>query len=200
MAVSGISGDMGLVRQVTVILKEGNTTYSASGYGPFGKVAINTFASEICKGDPVAISTDTANTYAATGGLFVVAPIANSVDLCIGRILDEPKWYRQPASSQSTWSTQLSGGYFRTATLELYVPMTIMRATITCTNATAITPGTTGNLDIDASASQAAHCLAVDDCASGGATGMIPLTYVAQSSTAVVDVLIGFTGLGSVTT
>jgi hypothetical protein len=200
MAVSGISGDFGFVTQISVILKEGNTTYNSSGFGPYGKVVINTVATEICQGDPVALSTDTANTYAATGGLFVVAPLANDVHLAIGKIIDEPKWVRQPTASQSTWADMLTNKYYRIATLQLFIPMTVMRATIVCANASAITPGTAEKIDIDASASQAAHGLSVIDVASGGATGVIPLTYVAQSASATVDVLLGFTGFGTVTT
>ena len=117
MAVSSTSGDYGFVKQVPVILKEGNITVSSSAYGPFGKMTACTFASEICQGDIVALSTDTANTFAACGGNFVVAPIANGVDLAIGRIVDEPKWVRQPAASQTTWATMLAGNYYRIATV-----------------------------------------------------------------------------------
>src|SRR5665647_2038051 len=85
MAVSNTSGDMGFVRQVSVILKEGNVT-AGSGYSPYGKTTTFGFASEISNGDPVALSPDTANTCEATGGNFVVAPLANGVDLCIGPV------------------------------------------------------------------------------------------------------------------
>lgn len=200
MAASSISGDYGFVRQVPVILKEGNITHNSSGYGPFGKIEINTLASEICQGDIVALSTDSANTYDATGGNFVVAPIANSVDLAIGRIIDEPKWVRQPSASQSTWADMLTGQYYRIATVELFIPLTIFKATLVCADATAITPGTTGNIDIDASASIAAHGLSVVDVSTGGATGIIPLTYAAKAAATTVSILLGFTGFGTVTT
>jgi hypothetical protein len=94
----------------------------------------------------------------------------------------------------------LSSNYFRIATVELFIPMIIYKGTIVCANASAITPGTAGNLDIDASASIAAHGLSVVDVASGGATGMIPLTYVAQAASGSFSVLIGFNGFGTVTT
>ncbi len=200
MAVSTTSGDYGFVRQVPVILKEGNITVSSSAYGPFGKMTACTFASEICQGDIVALSTDTANTYAACGGNFVVAPIANGVDLAIGRIVDEPKWVRQPAASQTTWATMLAGNYYRIATVELFIPMSIFKATLVCANAAAIVPGTAELIDIDASASIAAHGLSVVDVASGGSANMIPLTYVAQAATGSFSVLIGFKGFGTVTT
>lgn len=94
----------------------------------------------------------------------------------------------------------LSGGYYRIATVELFIPMSIFKATITCVNAAAIVPGTTGKLDIVASASQAAHGLCVVDVASNGATNMIPLTYVAQAASGSFSLMIGFTGFGTVTT
>jgi len=199
MAVSNTSGDMGFVRQVSVILKEGNVT-AGSGYSPFGKTTTFGFASEISNGDPVALSADTANTCEATGGNFVVAPLANGVDLCIGRIIDEPKWVRQPSSSQTTWETMLAGKYYRIATVELYFPMSIYEATLVGGSASAITPGTGGKIDIVASASQAGHCLSVVDVSTGGAANIIPLTYAASGS-ATVSLVVGFIGgFGTVTT
>lgn len=200
MAVSEETGDYGFVTQVPVILKEGNITVNSSGYGPFGKQTVCTFASEICKGDVVALSPDTANTYEACGGNFVVTAIANGVDLAIGTIIDEPKWIRQPATSQSTWSSMLSGKYYRIATVQLFIPMTLKQATLVCANAAAIVPGTAELIDIDASASIAAHGLSVVDVASGGSANMIPLTYVAQAASGSFSVLIGFKGFGTVTT
>jgi hypothetical protein len=200
MAASTIAGDMGFVKQTTVILKEGNITVTSSAYGPFGKTTVCTLASEICQGDIVALSTDTGNTYDATEGNFVVTALANTVDLAIGRIIDEPKWVRQPSSSQTTWATMLSGKYYRIATVELFIPMTIFKADLVCANASAITPGTTGHIDIGASASATAHGLSVVDVASAGSSAMIPLTYVAQAASGTFSLLIGFTGFGTVTT
>ena len=200
MAASSIAGNMGFVRQVSVILKEGNITVSSSAYGPFGKTTVCTLASEICMGDVVALSPDTANTYDACGGNFVVAPIANGVDLAIGIIIDEPKWVRQPATSQTTWATMLAGEYYRIATVELFIPMSIFKATLVCANVAAIVPGTAERIDIDASASIAAHGLSVVDVDSGGSANMIPLTYVAKAATGSFSVLIGFKGFGTVTT
>jgi len=200
MAVNSISGDYGFVTQITCVLKEGNITVNTSAYGPFGKQTVCTLASEICQGDVVALSADTANTADAAGNNIVVAPIANGVDLAIGKIIDEPKWVRQPSTSQSTWADMLAGNYYRIATVELFIPMTIFKATLVCANAAAIVPGTTGNLDIDASASIAAHGLSVVDVASNGSSDMIPLTYVAQAASGSYSVLIGFKGFGTVTT
>jgi len=200
MATNSISGDYGFVTQIPCILKEGNITVNSSAYGPFGKMTVCTFASEISKGDVVALSTDSANTADATENNIVVTALANNVDLAIGRIIDEPKWVRQPTANQSTWADMLAAGYYRIATVELFIPMSIFKATLVCANASAITPGTTGNLDIDASASQALHGLSVVDVAQDGSSDMIPLTYAAKSANATVSVLVGFKGFGTVTT
>jgi hypothetical protein len=200
MAANTISGDYGFVTQIPVILKEGNITVNTSAYGPWGKTTVCTLASEIKQFDVVSLSADTANTADATGNNVVVTLPANGSDLAIGRIIDEPKWVRQPATSQTTWATMLAGSYYRIATVQLYVPMSIFKATLVCANAAAITPGTTGNLDIDASASLAANGLSVVDVANNGSADMIPLTYAAQSATETVSVLVGFKGFGTVTT
>lgn len=200
MATNSISGDYGFVTQIPCILKEGDITVNSSAYGPFGKMAVCTFASEISKGDVVALSTDTANTADATDNNIVVTALADGVNLAIGRIIDEPKWVRQPTASQSNWGDMLAAGYYRIATVELFIPMSIFKATLVCANASAITPGTTGNLDIDASASQALHGLSVVDVAQDGSSDMIPLTYAAKSANATVSVLVGFKGFGTVTT
>lgn len=199
MATNSISGDYGFVTQIPCILKEGNITYNSSGYGPFGKMAVCTFASEISKGDVVALSTDPANTADATENNIVVTQLADGVNLAIGRIIDEPKWVRQPTASQSNWGDMLAAGYYRIATVELFIPMSIFKATLVCDDKADIIPGTTGKLDIDASASLELHGLSVVDVASEGATGMIPLTYVAKAESGSFSLLIGFTGFGTVT-
>lgn len=199
MATNSISGDYGFVTQIPCILKEGNITVNSSAYGPFGKLTVCTFASEISKGDVVALSTDSANTADATENNIVVTALADGEDLAIGRIIDEPKWVRQPAASQNNWAGMLAAGYYRIATVELFIPMSIFKATLVCDNKTDIIPGTTGILDIDASASQALHGLSVVDVATGGSSDMIPLTYAAKSANATVSVLVGFKGFGTVT-
>lgn len=200
MATNSISGDYGFVTQIPCILKEGDITVNSSAYGPFGKMAVCTFASEISKGDVVALSTDTANTADATDNNIVVTALADGVDLAIGRIIDEPKWVRQPTANQSTWADMLAAGYYRIATVELFIPMSIFKATLVCDDKADIIPGTTGKLDIDASASLELHGLSVVDVAQNGSSDMIPLTYAAKSANATVSVLVGFKGFGTVTT
>ena len=199
MATSTISGDYGQVKQISVILKEGNITVNSSAYGPFGKQTVCTLATEICHGDFVALSDDTGNTFDATDGLPVVTALSNGKDFCLGRIIDEPKWVRQPSANQTTWANMLTGKYYRIATVEVF-PMSIFKATIKCANAADITPGTTGKLDIDASESTAAHGLVVVDVASSGSSDMIPLHAVAQAASGEYSLLIAFKGFGTVTT
>ena len=117
MATNSISGDYGFVTQIPCILEEGNITVNSSAYGPFGKMTVCTFASEISKGDVVALSADPENTADATENNIVVTALANNVDLAIGRIIDEPKWVRQPTANQSTWADMLAAGYYRIANM-----------------------------------------------------------------------------------
>ena len=201
MAVNTFSGDYGFVTQIPCILKEGDITYNASGYGVFGKMAVNTLSSEICNGDIVALSPDPANTADATENNVVVTALEKEVNLAFGRVITDPKWVKQPAASQSTWSTMLSSKYYRIATVELFIPMSIYHATLVCDNKSAITPGTTDNIVIDASASAALHALSIVDVATGGGTGVIPLTYAAKAaSTTTISVLVGMVGFGTVIT
>jgi len=200
MAVTTTAGDFGFTTQLSCILYEGTATISASGMdftgATTGTIALS---AGLVKGDWVAISTDTANTYSATGGLPVVTALANNVDLCIGRIIDQPRWVKIPSTTQSTWSTQLSGKYYRVATVEIF-PMMIARATIVTNNAAAVTPGATGLLDIDASATAAAEGLSLVDVASGGSAHMFSFHYVGQETGGTYTILVGTTFFGTVTT
>ena len=201
MAVSTIAGDYGGYLKIPCILKEGNITYAARTYGTDGSYEAGvTFASELRKGDIVSLSTDTANVYSVTGPLPVVQANANAADTVIGRIVSDP----HPADglgtitgSQTTWSTMLSGGYYRTATLEVWGGITsVMTAICVCTT-TAVVPGVKTTLSVDASATAAAYALSLaDDTTNGG--GFIPLTYVATGGT--YTVLVGINDLATVVT
>ncbi len=201
MSVSTIAGDYGGYLRIPCILKEGNITYAARTYGTDGTYEAGvTFASELRKNDIVSLSTDTANVYSVTGPCPVVQANANAADTVIGRIVSDP----QPADglgtisgSQTTWSTMLSGGYYRTATLEVWGGISsIMSATCICTT-TAVVPGVKTTLSIDASDTAAAHALSLVDETTNGA-GFIPLTYVATGGT--YTVLVGIYDLTTVVT
>ncbi len=200
MAVSTVAGGSRGGVSYTCILKEGNTTYSARGYGPDGyRDEVNTFQTEIYKGEYVMLSTDTANTYAATGGLPVVIPLSNGT-FDIGIVESEPKWVAAPpTSSQSTWSTQLSSKYYRVATVRFLTLNAIEKAVLVGASAGNLVPGVGTTLKVDASASNALGVadgvitLSCADAASGGSSALIPMTYVASGS-ATVSLLVGFTG------
>ncbi|MDD5537269.1 MAG: hypothetical protein PHS36_08860, partial [Candidatus Cloacimonetes bacterium] len=83
MAANTISGNYGFVTQIPAILKEGNITVNTSAYGPFGKTQVCTFATEISKGDVVALSADAGNTADATENNIVVCPLVGDADLAI---------------------------------------------------------------------------------------------------------------------
>lgn len=199
MAVSTIAGFTGGGIELTCILKEGNITttdrtYGGDGYYDRGQV----LQTEIKKDSWVILSTDTANTYAATGGLPVVIPIATGT-FDVGQVISEPRWVTQPTSSQTTWSTMLAGGYYRVATVRFYGFTGVAKAVLVGASAGNLVPGVGSTLEIDASASIALAAadnvvtLSCADVASGGSAGLIPLHYVASGSST-VSLMVAFTG------
>jgi len=192
MAISTIAGQFGRVEQISCILYEGNITVPTSGYDTFGPTP--TVASEIIQGEWVSISTDTANTYSATGGLPVVTKIANGSAIIVGQIIDTPRWVKYAPSSQTTWSTMLSGSYYRVATVAVF-PMNVYQATLKCANAAAVTPGTLGVLKADVSEMNGTRGLVVNDVASGGGNNIFSFHYAAQDSgVGSYSILVGVTG------
>lgn len=195
MAASDISGDFGFATQFTCILKEGNITVG-TGFDFMGSTTGTvSLASGLKQGDWVALSPDSANTYSATGGLPVVTALAADTDLFFGRIIETPRWVKIPSTSQTTWSTMLSSGYYRVATVEFF-PMMVVTANITAAGSNII-PGTKSELDVDASETDGTKGLTVlYVAASAGSADIIPLTYVGSGNTE--SVLVGIKGLGTV--
>jgi hypothetical protein len=196
MAVSTIAGVQGGGIKLACILKEGNITVTSSTYGPDGYSDKGvTLASGLAKDDYVTLSTDSANTYAATSGLPVVIPITNGT-LIVGKVISEPQWVKVPTSSQSTWSTMLSSSYYRVATVEFFGLSGVDKAVLVGADAANIVPGVAATIEIDASASVALTggvvTLSCADVASGGA-GIFSFHYVAKG-TATVSILVGFVG------
>jgi hypothetical protein len=121
---------------ITCILDEGAPTYSDSGVyfdqtGTTSKVI--TFASPLARGNLVAISNDTACTYAATGGKPVMERAVSGETFVIGLITSEPKLKNFPASSAAadTLAERLSGGYYRTANVAILGGITaVMKAEV----------------------------------------------------------------------
>lgn len=198
MTISTISSDFGFVTKMTCILKEGTITcgrsLTAGGY-------LNTATPATpLDGQWVALSADAANTFDATGGLPVVAALADDVHLMIGKVISTPVWVKEPTALQTTWADMLAAGYYRVATVEVF-PMSIAKATLVTANANDVIPGEVGILDVDASATAAATDgnLSVIDVASGGSDDMFSFHYQAQTTGVTTSILVGRKGFGTVT-
>lgn len=197
MAVSTIAGYTGGGTTLTCILKEGNLTYADYGHGADGYYEpVVTIASPIKKGDWVVLSEDTANTYAATKGIPVVKAIAAGT-LDIGVVVSEPEWVKVPTASQNTWSSMLTGQYYRIASVTFPSFVGVAKAVLDGQNAANIVPGIGTTLKVDASASTALSggpvTLCVIDAVSGGTASLIPLHYAA-ASTSDYSMMVAFTG------
>lgn len=186
--------------RLTCILKEGNITVvdSGSAYSDIGDTgATYTFASQLKEGDIVALSNDTGNTFALTGGNPVVERAVNTETLVFGRIVTLPdKMENNPSSSQSTWATMLSSGYYRVVMVEVWAGITKIEEAVVQTdgsNAVAIGVGTTLNVNM-------ADCYANQDLrfitAAANGVGVIPLHYVESGTVGdETTILVGITGL-----
>lgn len=121
---------------ITCILDEGAPTVTASGsvFDDANTTARSlTWASPLARGNMVAISNDTACTWAATDGLPVMEQAVNGETFVIGRIVSTPKLVAFPATSAAadTLAERLAGGYFRTALVEIYGGITaILKAEV----------------------------------------------------------------------
>lgn len=176
------------------LLDEGAITVS-SAYGIGGGTAATyAFAAEIKKGMVVGVSTDSANTWANTGGSIMVNQIAASTDVIIGIVISEPEFTRKPAASKSTLADRIAGEYLRAATVWFPNVTAITKATLKCANAGIVTPGTVSILKIDQSECAAGAGLTVNDLANSGAGNICSMHYQAKSSSAVVPIMLAFLG------
>lgn len=132
--IAGQRGHKGHI--ITCILDEGAPTYAASGVtlDELGQTSkTNAFASPLARGNMVAISNDVACTWAATDGVPVMERAVNGETFVIGRIIDEPTLVNFAPSSAAadTLAERLTGGYFRTANVEIYGGITsILKAEV----------------------------------------------------------------------
>lgn len=119
---------------ITCILEEGNATITATGsvYDAVGTTsAVVSNATPLARGNMVAISNDVDCTWAATDGLPVMEKAVNAESFTVGRIISEPKWVNVPTVSNTDLADRLSGGYFRTALVEIYAGITaILKAEV----------------------------------------------------------------------
>ncbi len=184
-AIAGSYAGSGPV--IECILDEGAPTYAATSIGQNGMLLKTvTFASQLEEGMVVALSNDTANTYAATEGMPVVEKAANGESLVIGQIVSTPELKRFPSSTDAdadTLAERLAGKYYRTALVELHVPGRVVKAEIMQDGSNALVPGvaTTLNFNIT-SAYTSGNRGYYFDSASANGVGCIPMHYVAAGS------------------
>lgn len=172
---------------IECILDEGAPTYVGTSIGQNGLILKTaTFASQLEEGMVVALSNDTACTYAATEGMPVVEKASNTESLVIGQIVSPPELKRFPSSTDAdddTLTERLAGKYYRTALVELHIPGKLVRATIMCDGSNALVPGvaTTLNFNITSAYTSGNRGYYFDSAAANG-VGCIPMHYVAAGS------------------
>ncbi|MDD4805067.1 MAG: hypothetical protein PHN69_08070 [Candidatus Pacebacteria bacterium] len=179
----------------TCLLDEGAVTVS-SAYGIGGGTAATySFAAEIKKGTVVVVSTDTANTWDNTKGSLLVTQPATGNDLIFGIVISEPEFTKKPGTTGAadTVAKRLAGGFLRAATVWFPCVTAMTKVTLKCANAANVVPGT-ANLKMDVSEVLANGGITVNDAATGGSANVIPMHYQAQSSTAVVPIMVAFIG------
>lgn len=184
-------------KRFSCYLDEGAITV-ATAYDVQGKEQkVCTFASELKEGDWVAISNDTGNTFAATGGSLLVEKPTSGEQLVIGRIVATPRPAKIPSASADadTLAERLTGGYLRTAIVEVTAFNAIIEGTFTCDGSNAQVPGVATKLAMSLAASFTAHGLVTDGTGSGGANA-VPLHYApAGTDGDLYSCMYGITGM-----
>lgn len=182
-AIAGSYAGSGPV--IECILDEGAPTYAATSIGQNGMLLKTaTFASQLEEGMVVALSNDTACTYAATEGMPVVEKAANGESLVIGQIVSTPELKRFPSSADDdTLTERLAGKYYRTALVELHIPGRVVKAEIMQDGSNALVPGvaTTLNFNITSAYTSGNRGYYFDSAKANG-VGCIPMHYVAAGS------------------
>ncbi len=196
---SSISGDYPGGIPLTCILNEGAPTVTSRTYGRDGTYDMGlTWASELKKGDFVAITNDTTNTYAAAGGIPVVETPVDGETLVIGYIDEEPTLRKMPATTAAgdSLAKRLAGGYYRYATVVILGGITAVRkATIMCDGTNATSPGVGTTIKYNITSGTSNSSLYFDSAASGG-VGVIPFHAVpAGTDGDLYSCLVGITGL-----
>lgn len=122
---------------IPCILDEGAPTIVDSG-SVFDSANVTrktlTWASQLARGNFVAISNDVACTWVATNGSPVFERAVNTESFVIGRIVSTPGEFNMPANDAAadTLAERLAGGYHRTALVEIYAGITaILKAEVT---------------------------------------------------------------------
>lgn len=196
MARSDISGAFNIGTKLTCILNEGAPTVGTAYDGSGKKTKSTVWAAELHKDELVTLDASTTNDYESTDGMAVVKTIGNGDTTIIGIIESEPELVNPVPNTAAgdTLAKRLEGGYYRQATVRLFV-VQVEEAKLVTANAAAIVPGVTGTLIVDVSESAGdENGIVLNDIATGGCDNILPLTYAAQASGAEVSVLIAITG------
>lgn len=179
---SEIAGNYGQGQTITCILDEGAIT-PGTGIDAYGREQVTyAFTAGLAEGDWVALSDDTANTYAATGGLILVEKPVNGQTLVIGRIVGTPTALKKApatAAEAADLSDRLAGGFYRKARVEIVAfPIgSIKKFTVYSDASTPTVPGAGATLKLSIAGTYANHAGYLDTASSGG-VGIIPLHSV----------------------
>lgn len=179
---SEIAGNYGQGQTITCILDEGTITLG-TGIDAYGREQTTyTFASGLAEGDWVALSDDTANTYAATGGLILVEKPVTTEALVIGRIVGTPTALKKvpaTAAEAADLSDRLAGGFYRKARVEIVAfPIgSIKKFTVYSDGTNATVPGNGSTLKLSITGTYTNHAGYLDSTNKDG-VGIIPLHYV----------------------
>lgn len=196
---SSIAGDYKGGIEITCILNEGAPTVTSRTYGRDGTYDPGVvWASELKKGDVVAITNDSVVTFAAAGGIPVVETPVNNETLVIGYIDEEPTLRKTPPTTAAgdSLAKRLAGGYYRYATVVILGGITAVRkATVMCDGTNATVPGVGSTLKYNITSGSANSELSFVSAASGG-VGVIPFHAVpAGTDGDTYSCLVGITGL-----
>lgn len=183
--------------RLTCILNEGAPTVVTS-YDQQGRTQKTlTFAAGLAENDIVAIANDSDCTFVACGGVPCVETPANGETLVVGQIVSTPEINRFPANDAAAndLSERLAGGYYRTAIVEFWPFIKVIKADIMVDGSNACVPGVGATLKYNITSGSANHKLSFDSAANSG-VGVVPLHYVAAGSDGdTATALVGITGL-----
>jgi hypothetical protein len=168
---------------IECILDEGVTTYAATTYMPDGLTHKTfVFAEPLEEGQVVALSNNSACTYAATEGMPVVEKAVTTESLVIGQIVSTPKLHKFASATDAdcdSLAERLAGHYYRTALVEIHIPGKVVKAQIMQDGTNACVPGvmTTLNFNITSAYTSGNRGYYFDSGSANGVGG-IPLHYV----------------------
>lgn len=173
---------------VLCILDEGAVTNRSKTVMPQTgqEISVFTYASPLYMGQVVALSNDTANTYAATEGMPVVERAVNAETLVVGQIVSEPQLLTAPSTTDAdndTLAERLAAKTYRVALVEFHISGTVKKCSIMANGSNALVPGvmTTLNFNMASAYASGARGYHFDSAAANGVGG-IPLHYVGAGS------------------